>query len=114
MTPYIIVIVIQVLFSTSNVIARLQMRDQQWGVHLLSQPWLYLYFLMQLSGIVLQLYVFTTFELGKTATLMSVVAIITSVVLGWLVLSEKLAPSTYVAIVMAVIAFILLAYGRSR
>jgi drug/metabolite transporter (DMT)-like permease len=113
MTPLVLVVTIQILFSVSNVLARLQMRDQQWGKQLFTQPWIYLYFLMQFIGIILQLYVFTVFELGKTATLLSVIAIVTSVVLGWLVLDEKLSPMTYVAIVMAIIAFIILAYSRS-
>ena len=114
MSPIVYVITIQVLFSLSNVLARLNMRDQKWGMQLLTQPWLYLYFLMQLAGIIIQLYVFTTFELGRTATLLSVIAIITSVGLGWLVLGEKLDPLAYIAIVMAIVAFVLLAYGRSH
>lgn len=113
MTPLVSVVIIQILFSASNVLARQQMRHQPWGMHLLTQPWLYLYFLMQLSGIILQLYVFTVFELGKTASLLSVIAIVTSVTLGWLVLGEKLSLLAYIAIVMAMIAFILLAYSRS-
>jgi drug/metabolite transporter (DMT)-like permease len=113
MNALIILILVQVLFSVSNVLARLMMRGHIWNWGLLSQPWLYAYLFMQVLGISLQLYVFTTFELGKTITLLSVTAIVTSVGLGWLVLGEKLSPLIYVSIALAITAFLLLAYARS-
>ena len=112
MNPLAVIIVVQVLFSVSNLLARSQMRSQQWDWILFTQLWLYMYLAMQLAGIFLQLYVFTTFELGKASTILSVIGVIASVALGWLVLGEKLSPLTYLAVIIAIIAILILGYSR--
>ncbi len=76
---------------------------------LAGQPLVWLYFISRFIATVGQLYVLANFELGKSAALFGAASIILANTLSVLVLREMLSPAAYVAIVLAVIAFLVLA-----
>ncbi len=71
--------------------------------------WFALYFLIRMLAMFGQLYVFTHVELGRTMALFGAVSIVLSNILGFLLLGELLTTTTYVGIMLAVVAFLVLA-----
>ncbi len=59
-----------------------------------------------------QLYVFTQFELGKTMTLFAVAGLVMANIAGYLLLGEVLTLKAYIAIALAITAFIILALAK--
>jgi len=100
----------QLLFSTGDLMARTYMRKYGFTLAAFASLWFAVYFTIRTVAMFGQLYVFTSVQLGKTMALFGAVSIILSNILGLLVLKEILSPGAYVAVSMAVIAFIVLAF----
>ncbi|MFH1376001.1 MAG: hypothetical protein ABIH25_00020 [Candidatus Woesearchaeota archaeon] len=107
--PIIILVGAQLLFTTSDLLARTYMPKQGFVLATFLSVWFTSYFIIRIIAMFGQLYVFTTIELGKTMALFGAVSIILANILGLLVLKEILSPWAYVGISLAVIAFIILA-----
>ncbi|HQT92497.1 MAG TPA: hypothetical protein PL001_10785 [Candidatus Kryptobacter bacterium] len=105
----IILVGSQLLFSTGDLIARTYMRKYGFSVATFLSLWFAVYFAIRTVAMFGQLYVFTTVQLGKTMALFGAVSIVLSNVLGLLVLKEVLSPVSYVAVVLAIAAFMVMA-----
>lgn len=99
----------QLLFSTGDLMARMYMRKYGFTLAAFVSVWFAVYFTIRTVAMFGQLYVMTSVQLGKTMALFGAVSIIVSNALGFLVLKEMLSPGAYIAVTLAVIAFIVLA-----
>lgn len=108
----IVIILAQVLFSTSDVMARYYMKKL--GFHLASfiSVWFLLYALIRTVATFGQLYALVVFELGRSQTLFAVASIITANILGLLLFKEVLNPLSYAGIVLAILALALLGFSK--
>ncbi len=111
MNPLIIVVASQILFSAGDLLGRHYM--QQRGFHLTTffSLWFLAYLSIRSVATLGQLYVFTHIELGRTMALFAVVGLILANLLGYLLLGEILKPIAYVGVMLAVLAFFLVALG---
>ncbi len=109
-TALIILVVSQLLFSVGDVLARSFMVKHGFTVAILTSPWFWVYVVLRIIASAGQLFVLANFQVGKTIALFGALAIIMSSLLGWLLLQEVLSPATYVGIVLAVLAFLILAF----
>ncbi len=107
--PIIIIIATQILFTTSDLLARFYMPKQGFTLLSFLSVWFLFYFLIRIVAMFGQLYIFTVVELGKTMALFGAASIILANLLGFLVLKEVLSPFAYIGISLAVIAFVVLA-----
>lgn len=107
--PIIVLIGTQILFTTSDLLARAYMPKQGFALATFISGWFATYFVIRMVAMFGQLFVFTSIELGKTMALFGAVSIVLANVLGFLVLKEVLSPAAYIGISMAVVAFIVLA-----
>jgi multidrug transporter EmrE-like cation transporter len=71
--------------------------------------WFLLYFFIRNIAMFGQLYVFSKIELGHTMALFGVVSIVVANGLGLLFLKEVLTPQAYVGVLLAILAFVVLA-----
>lgn len=107
--PLIIIIISQLLFTVSDLLARFYMLKQGFALTTFLSGWFLVYFLIRTGAMFGQLYVFTAIELGKTMALFGAASILLANILGFLVLKEVLSPVTYIGITLAIIAFVFLA-----
>lgn len=107
--PIIILVGSQLLFTSSDLMARYYMTKFGFTTAAFISVWFLVYMLIRTLATFGQLYVFTSVDLGKTMALFGAVSIVLANVLGFLVLKEVLSPTAYVGVTLAVIAFIILA-----
>jgi len=107
--PLLIIVGAQLLFTLSDLLARKFMPIHGFSLQSFTTLWFASYFGIRIVAMFGQLYVFTAVELGKTMALFGAVSILLANVLGLLVLKEVLSPLAYVAVTLAVIAFVILA-----
>jgi hypothetical protein len=107
--PIIVIIGTQLIFTSSDLLARNYMPKQGFALATFLSGWFLAYFSLRTLAMFGQLYVFTTIELGKTVALFGAVSILLANILGLLLLKEVLSPATYAAISLVVIAFVVLA-----
>ncbi|HUI28986.1 MAG TPA: hypothetical protein VLX91_02125 [Candidatus Acidoferrales bacterium] len=99
----------QLLFSTGDLLARTYMGKYGFTLAAFLSLWFAAYFTIRTLAMFGQLYVFTSVQLGKTMALFGAVSIILSSILGLLFLKEILSPTAYIAVALAVMAFVVLA-----
>lgn len=75
-------------------------------------PWFILYLAIRIIASIGQLYIFANLELGKTITLFAVTGLLLANLLGFLVLKEVLSPVTYIGVVLAILAFVVIAFAK--
>lgn len=107
--PIIVIIGTQLLFTTSDLLARSFMPRYGFSFAAFFSGWFFLYFLIRMIAMFGQLYVFTTIELGKTMALFAATSIVLANILGFLILKEVLSPAAYLGISFAIVAFLILA-----
>ncbi|VAW32684.1 hypothetical protein MNBD_CPR01-542 [hydrothermal vent metagenome] len=105
----VIIVGAQLLFTTSDLLARIYMPQQGFVLATFLSGWFLSYFLIRTIAMFGQLYIFTAIELGKTMALFGAASIILANILGFLVLKEVLSTGAYIGITLAVIAFMVLA-----
>lgn len=108
--PIIIVIGTQLLFTTSDLLARGNMSKQGFVLSTFISSWFFVYFILRLIAMFGQLYVFTAINLGRTMGLFGATSLVLSNLLGLLVLKEILTPGQYVGIVLAITSFLILSF----
>jgi hypothetical protein len=108
----IIIIVTQLLFTSSDLLARYNMPKVGFKFSAFLSIWFIIYFFIRTIAMFGQLYIFTTVELGKTMALFGAVSIILSNLLGFLILKEVLPIGVYVGVSFAVVAFLILAVSK--
>ncbi|HCP08666.1 MAG TPA: hypothetical protein DIT25_02625 [Candidatus Moranbacteria bacterium] len=109
MNPIIILVITQIFFTTSDILARINMPKLGFQLSTFLSVWFLAYFAIRMAAMFGQLYVFTNLELGRTMALFGAVSIILSNVFGLLLLKEVLSPMSYAGVSLAVLAFIILA-----
>jgi len=108
--PIIVIIGTQLLFTTSDLLARGNMPKQGFVFSTFLSGWFLVYFILRLIAMFGQLYVFTAINLGRTMGLFGAVSLVLSNLLGFLVLKEVLTPGQYVGIVFAITSFLILSF----
>ena len=106
--PVVVLIITQLLFTGSDLLARSQLSGRSLTTVMLFTPWFLLFTILRVVATGGQLFVFTQLELSRTMALFGAVSIILSSILGWLVLKEILPPVGYVGVTLAIIAFFIL------
>ena len=109
MNPLVIIILAQLLFTTSDLLGRHFMAASGFTARSFLSFWFLGYFLIRTVAMFGQLYVFSKIELGQTMALFAATSIVLANFLGFLFLKEVLAPLTYVGVVFAIVAFLILA-----
>jgi uncharacterized membrane protein len=109
MNPILILFVSQAIFSSGDLMARYYMHTYGFTLVNFLSPWFFFYFFLRTLAMFAQLYLFTQFELGKNAALFGVASIMFANILGFLVLGEVLTVAQYIGVVLAVLAFLMLA-----
>jgi multidrug transporter EmrE-like cation transporter len=109
MNPAVVVIVAQLFFTASDLLARTYMPRYGFSLAAFTSGWFALYLLLRIPATLGQLYVFSRLELGSTMALFGAFSIVISAALGFLLLGEILTVPQYFAIMLAATAFIVLA-----
>jgi uncharacterized membrane protein len=107
----IVIVLTQVLFSTSDLMARIYMPKYGFTIAAFKSVWFIIFFAIRIIATFGQLYIFTTMELGKMIALFGAVSIMFANLLGFLVLKEILSPVAYIGVSLAVIAFFVLIFS---
>lgn len=108
-SPVFWVVLTQVLFTSSDLIGRSAMKTHGFKAASFFSFWFLAYWLLRQIAMFGQLYVFSTFELGRSMALFGAASIVLSNVLGFLLLRETLSVPVYVGVSLAVLAFLTLA-----
>lgn len=108
-SPVFWVVLTQILFTTSDLIGRSAMRTHGFKAASFLSSWFLAYWLLRQLAMFGQLYVFSTFELGRSMALFGAASIVLSNVLGFLLLRETLSLPVYVGVSLAILAFLSLA-----
>ncbi|MBP9738071.1 hypothetical protein KBD20_00110 [Candidatus Saccharibacteria bacterium] len=113
MSPAIFVVIgTQLLFLTSDIMGRHYMVQDGFKLSTFLSLWFLGYQAVRFVATIGQLYVFTQFELGKTMTLFAVAGLVMANIAGYLLLGEVLTLKAYIAIALAITAFIILALAK--
>ena len=108
----LILILTQLLFSAGDLMGRQYMSTHGFHLATFLSAWFILYLAIRIIATIGQLYVFSSLELGKTITLFAVTGLLLANLLGFLVLKEVLSPATYVGVVFAILAFVIIAFAK--
>jgi multidrug transporter EmrE-like cation transporter len=108
-SPVFWVVVTQILFTTSDLIGRSAMKTHGFKAASFFSFWFLAYWLLRQCAMFGQLYVFSTFQLGRSMALFGAASIVLSNVLGFLLLKETLSLPVYVGVSLAILAFLALA-----
>lgn len=104
-----ILIASQVLFTTGDLMARAFMPRHGFTITTFLSAWFGIYFLIRTVAMMGQLYVFSVVQLGKTMAMFGACSIVLSNVLGFLVLGEVLTLPAYLGMILALLAFLVMA-----
>lgn len=110
MNPIYVVILTQLLFTSSDVIGRHLMTTTGFSPQSFFSVTFLAYFLIRNVAMFGQLYVFSKIELGHTMALFGAVSIIFANGLGYLFFREVLSLQAYVGVTLAILAFVFLAF----
>ena len=106
----VIVLVTQGLFTAGDVLARLKLRTApDFTLSALIAPWFVAYLTLRQIATFGQLYILAKIELGRTAGFYAVAGLLTANVIALLFLGEKLTTQTYIGLLLAVAAIVVLA-----
>jgi len=110
-TTLLFLIATQLLFTITDLLGRFFMIKYGFTQLFFFSWWFLFYMLLRTIATVMQLYLFSSIELGKTMALLATLSIIFANLLGYLVLKEILSQTAYIGISLAIIAFLVLAFG---
>lgn len=100
----------QCLFTLTDVMGRTYMVKHGFKAASFLSLWFILYLLVRQVATFGQLYVFASIQLGRTMALFGAVSIVLSNAVGLLYLGEKLSFQSYVGVLLAILAFLIMAY----
>lgn len=109
MSPLVVVLLAQALYTASDLVARYFMGTYGFTLSNILSPWFAVYFTLRTIAMFGTLYAFTTFDLGKNVALFGAMSIVFGSVFGYLLLGEVLTTTQYAGVMLAIVAFILLA-----
>lgn len=108
----LVVIASQLLFLASDLMGRHYMSSLGFKLSSFVAWWFVGYQLIRFVATMGQLYVFTQFELGKTIALFGAAGLVLANVAGYLLLGEVLSLKAYIGILLATLAFIVIALSK--
>lgn len=108
MSAIVVILITQLIFSLTDLLARSHLRNSSLGLSSFLQPWFLTYAVVRVTSTIAQFYVFTKIDLGKTVTLFAVAGIIFANILGVLFLKEVLSVKDYIGVILAIIALVIL------
>ena len=108
-SPLTVAVASQLLFSASDLMARSNMKAGGFTVANLLTWWFAIYMTIRQFATFGQLYVFASFEMGKTSALFGAISIALSNALGLFLLGETLSVTAYIAVALVILAFTFLA-----
>ena len=108
--PLLILLGTQLLFTTSDFMARSYMKKYGFDLSMLASAWFWIYQVIRQVATFGQLYVFAHIPLGKTMALFGATSIVLSNVLGVFFLREVLSPVAYAGVGLAVAAILVMAF----
>jgi multidrug transporter EmrE-like cation transporter len=109
MNPILVIVVVQLMFSFSDVIGRHMMTTTGFTPQSWFSGWFLLYFFIRNIAMFGQLYVFSKIELGHTMAIFGAVSIFVANGLGFLFFREVLTPQVYIGVTLSILAFVILA-----
>lgn len=112
MLPVLIAATSQLIFSISDIVGRYYMSQNAYTFSTFISWWFLSYMSLRTVATMGQLYVFTQLEVGKTIALFGAFSIIIVNVLGFLILQEVLSLGTYIGIMLAITAIIVMVLAR--
>jgi len=110
--PILILIVTQVLFTTSDLMGRYFMSRYGFTFNNFFSFWFLVYMVIRIPATFGQLYLFTQLDLGRTMALFGAVSIILSTTLAFLLFKEIVTPGQYIGMSLAVLAFLALSFVK--
>lgn len=100
----------QCLFTLSDVMGRIYMAKYGFRLSGFISFWFLIYFIIRQAATFGQLYMFTNIPLGKTMAFFGAVSIVLSNLISFFYLGEKLSLISYLGVLLAILAFLLMAY----
>lgn len=107
MTPILLTIGAQLIFSVGDMLKRLSSAGKPFSLALLKDPTYVIGLVLPVAGFLLLLYVLTRLELSRAIPVLSVSAVVLSAVLGAFFLKESLNVWNVLGIVVAIVAIYL-------
>ncbi len=108
-----IIIGSQLLFTTSDLLARHNMQTSGFKMASFVSWWFLVYATIRTIATFGQLFIFTQMEVGRTMAMFGATSLVLVNILGLLILKEQLSLSVYFGIILAVLAILLVGFGRS-
>lgn len=108
----VVVIGSQILFLVSDLMGRHYMSTLGFKFSSFVTWWFLGYQLIRFVATIGQLYVFSQFELGKTIALFGAAGLVLANLAGYLFLGEVLTLKAYIGVLLATLAFIVIALNR--
>lgn len=112
MSLIIVVIASQLLFTTSDLLARHYMSTQGFRAATFLAWWFLIYITLRTLATFGQLFIFTQLEVGKTMALFGATSLVLVNVLGLVILKEQLSLPVYFGIVLAVSSILIVGLSR--
>lgn len=112
MNPILVLIVTQVLFTTSDLMGRYFMSKNGFVFNNFISLWFLSYMLIRTFATFGQLYIFTQFGLGKTMAMFGAVSLFLSTVLAYLLFKETISNTQYIGITLVILAFLTLSLTK--
>lgn len=110
--PIAVIVTTQLLFTTGDLLARVNMKKGGFLLANFVTGWFLLYTLTRTVATFGQLYVLATVPIGRTMALFGATSITVVNLLGVLLLGEVLSVRSYVGVSLAVLSFVVMAIGR--
>ena len=107
--PIMIVIIVQLLFTASDLVGRYFMAERGFTLTSFFSAWFIGYLLLRNIAMFGQLYIFSKIQLGHTMALFGATSIVLANMLGFFLLKEALSMTTYLGVTLAITAFLVLA-----
>jgi len=111
-SPLIVIVGTQLLFSVGDLVARANMRKHGFTAAAFLNLTFVGYILSRQVATVGQLYVLATVPIGKTMALFGAASIVFANAFGVLLLGDLLSMRAYAGITLAVLAFLLMSFGK--
>jgi uncharacterized membrane protein len=99
----------QVLFTTSDFLARAKLREQRFRWLAFVRPWFALYSLIRVVALAGGLFILANVYMGEAAAILGATSLVISNILGLLLLKEVVTLQGYVGIFLALSALVVVA-----
>ncbi|MDQ5886041.1 MAG: hypothetical protein QG628_438 [Patescibacteria group bacterium] len=110
--PLFIILGSQLLFTTSDLLARHNMQMHGFKTATFVSWWFLVYATIRTIATFGQLFIFTEMEVGRTMAMFGATSLVLVNVLGFFILKEQLSLQIYLGIMLAVLAVIIVGFSK--